>query len=242
MKGIIFTAPMVRALLEKRKPVTRRLQGLEEINKNPDHWKFYNSLDGIFAFRSGSCADDCDIKFAKPPYRPGEIVYVRETWAITNLALDPVSLCNLPQQISVYAGGIHDYDLDPWLTEKMAPRVIYRADLPQRLSHLWRPSIHLPEKYARLKLEIVDVRPERVQEITEEEAIKEGAILHGFGFNSYGLREPGWSMKSAGHPDECFETARWAFGALWQSLYGPDSWAENPWVWRTGLKEVWRKS
>lgn len=92
----------------------------------------------------------------------------------------------------------------------------------------WRPSIHMPRSASRLLLEVTDVRVERVQDISEEDAKTEGVASVGACFRNYSA------------PDMPFEFARTSFFTLWDSInaergYG---WDANPWVWVVEFKVV----
>ena len=86
----------------------------------------------------------------------------------------------------------------------------------------WRPSIHMPRDVSRLTLEITDTSLERLQDISESDARAEG-ITDGGCLN---CGEPGPCGCEAPLPD-----ARDGFIRLWRSIYGDESWANNPWVW-----------
>ncbi len=112
-----------------------------------------------------------------------------------------------------------------WVRETWA-NVLYKplflkadnVDLPKG-TH-WRPSIHMPRWASRISLEIVDVRVECLNQITEEDARAEGCISNCEKFN----------MKS----QSIVHTSKWQFMTLWDTLYPkkPEyQWAENPWVW-----------
>ena len=90
----------------------------------------------------------------------------------------------------------------------------YAADDETGWQHGWKPSIHMPRWASRLTLEITDVRVERLNEISEEDAIAEGVSVDGVG-------NPGGPMR----------VHQRAFKILWNQINGPDSWAANPWVW-----------
>lgn len=85
-----------------------------------------------------------------------------------------------------------------------------------------KPSIHMPRWASRLTLEITDIRVERLQDISEEDAIAEGcestATLTSDGLDYTGLY------------------AQEHFSHLWQSIYGEESWDSNPWVWCVSFK------
>jgi len=102
----------------------------------------------------------------------------------------------------------------------------YRADGDSSRVLKWHPSIHMPRWASRINLEITAVRVERVQDITEEDAIKEG--VNG-GCLNCGVKAPcGCSMP---RPD-----FRDGFAFLWQSIY--DNWDTNPWVWVYTFRRV----
>jgi len=99
-----------------------------------------------------------------------------------------------------------------WVRETFAPcdfgDYMYRADYGQ-LSDVaikWKPSIHMPRMASRITLEITGVRVERLQDISEEDAITEGIPYQGNQFDTIG-----------------------AFSDLWNSVYS--NWDANPWVW-----------
>lgn len=100
---------------------------------------------------------------------------------------------------------------------------IYRASTPAEHDDgiRWRSPIHMPRAASRILLEITDVRVERLQDITGEDAIAEGVL----------------------EIDQKHSFAAWIgamdmFAGLWQSIYGPESWSENPWVWVITFKKI----
>lgn len=133
MKLILFHAAMVRAILDRRKTVTRRV-----VKPQPKTNLFPVPVgigwDGYFAEKDSFC-------MVRPPYFPGDILYVREAWQ--------------------YMGSVSDDSL-------AADRYIYRADWEGKKQPLaWRSSIHMPRKAARIFLRVTDVRAEKLQEINE---------------------------------------------------------------------------
>lgn len=181
MKGILFNAEMVRAILDGRKTVTRRMikpQPTENVEEIHGVWCEQWDVD------RGDGYVDQDARPLRSPYLPGEIVYVKETWMGTRDCLS------------------------------------YKASDPRQIIEFnydrWHPSIHMPEWASRIHLEIISVRPERVQEITEEEAMREGVNWQ----DNAGLAR---------------FTARKMFITLWGSIH-PGSWDQNSWVWRVEFK------
>lgn len=120
----------------------------------------------------------------EPPYHVGDIIYVRETWLKGD-------------------DGLH-YRADETPISKEA-REAY--------GYKWKPSIHMPKVAARLFLKVTDVMAERIQDITEDGANKEGFdnVLPVF-------------------------TAKELFQAEWNSIY--KNWDENPWVWVIEFEKV----
>lgn len=115
-----------------------------------------------------------------------------------------------------------------------------RMDLVYRATHdgpppggKWHPSIFMPRWASRILLEITNVRVERLNDISEEDAINEGIIKDSDGFfiasdspeAHHFLRQP-------------HLTAKGAFHTLWESINGPGSWESNPWVWVIEFKRV----
>lgn len=99
----------------------------------------------------------------------------------------------------------------------------YKADksIADKLVLSWKPSIHMPKAAARIWLRITNIRVERLHEITEEDAIKEGVMkLSDEGFWKYYQSEPYWC-----------HSAKRSFETLWYSINGEESWNVNPWVW-----------
>lgn len=102
----------------------------------------------------------------------------------------------------------------------------------------WKPSIHMPRWASRLTLKITDVRVERVQDITDEDAKSEGAKFYGHididKFHKEGFRDPPrWSLVTPNTTAQCLSTPKWAFANLWNSINEKRGlgWDANPWVW-----------
>jgi len=183
-RPILFSGPMVRAILDGRKTQTRR------VVKNQE---WYN-LKGEYGDRLRS-VDRC-------PYgTAGERLWVRETWTPDHAPFYP----HFPVAYRADAG--FDYERNE-RGETYSPE--QKAWFPYR----WRPSIHMPRIASRITLEITGVRVERLQDISESDAIAEGVSN---------------DMPIAWQTGD--DTPRGMFGELWESINGPDSWAANPWVW-----------
>lgn len=115
-----------------------------------------------------------------------------------------------------------------------------------RVSNNVCPSIHMPRWASRITLEVMSVKVERLQDISEEDAKEEGAFFTDYGRTCYHTwdgpdacpappehhqQKNGWAMQGTSSSDQCLGSARMAFANLWQSINGPGSWETNPWVW-----------
>ena len=122
---------------------------------------------------------------------------------------------------------------ETWATEEHEGKVVYRATDEGHFPIVdgkWKPSIHMPRWASRILLEIVSVRVERLQDISEEDAKSEG------------VRWDGEYWRGGTHPikktDQCWSTVSDAFKALWKAINGPGSWDANPWVWVIEFKRI----
>lgn len=201
MKPILFNTGMVTALLEGRKTVTRRL-----IKPQPgaDAKMAYTYAAG----RKQDCGKWRDLQTGQqwnPPYHAEDVLYVRETWCLR------------------YDGEKYFYLADK-NTEREEDKLLDYADVR------WHPSIHMPKEAARIFLKVKSVRLERLQDITDAEALKEGCT---------GLRCDHPGMDEHGCVD-CYNTG-WLeppvadFMYLWDYTIKPADlptygWEANPWV------------
>ncbi|HHQ5720040.1 TPA: morphogenetic protein [Klebsiella variicola subsp. variicola] len=209
-RGMIFNAEMVRAILDGRKTQTRRPVKFPVHDKNLGCELAGNELAGEL-----SAGNYLNSAFGKP----GDRIWVRET----------------------FQGPLFDYDLmdsyckDPTPFEK-PEFCVYKADgvpapefydADDELHCCWRPSIHMPRWASRILLEITDVRVERLNAISQEDAQAEGMELTGW--------RPTYSDPDSGGE---VMTPYDNFAELWSSIYGDESWKANPWVWVISFKRV----
>lgn len=188
-RPILFSGQMVRAILEGRKTMTRRIVKPQPVNEWNWHPKPGESICGNKRMWLRLC-----------PYgQPGDRLWVRETWAAP-----------------------HAYD---HLLPRMFPREarIHYAATEERGGLLWRSSIHMPRWTSRITLEIVDIRVERLLDISEEDARLEGIDLGGFQSMTEGIAGREHRIK---------------FRELWETINGPGSWDANPWVWVVEFKRI----
>ncbi|BBP76466.1 hypothetical protein PHLH7_25700 [Pseudomonas sp. Ost2] len=200
---------MVRAILEGRKTVTRR-----EVKKQAALDCLAAGFEPAFLALPGN-ADLC-------PYgKPGDRLWVRETFAFADKS------------------GSHDAAPDEhWRPARpgMEPEIYrcwYRASDGHTADGFWKPSIHMPRWASRILLEISEVRVERLQDISEEQALAEGIIPHVRGGWHWHPHDPSnvddWHQFG-------FKSPAFAFQDLWIGTGG--DWDANPWVWVVEFKRV----
>lgn len=237
-RGILYSAAMVRALLAGRKTQTRRL-----VKPQPyEHLRRDLSAELIWRPRRGQSlrysSEHAMLAAMLPncPYgQPGDRLWVRETWMP-----DPPRDGTWP---STSFDGCKPRDMSLIPERFHAPAFcIYRATWEGHALHGWTPAIHMFRWASRMVHELTLVRCERLQEISEADAIAEGlAVRSGVdAFNAQGLPEYGLPEWAKGTSDE----TRWnvsavqAYRSIWSEINGPDSWDANPWVWALSFKEA----
>ncbi|WP_394521668.1 hypothetical protein C1N60_08765 [Pantoea sp. SGAir0184] len=196
-RGMIFNAEMVRAVLDGSKTQTRRML-------TPRQLKMIDTAAAIgecYPLESGYQHENSQSYYREwcPFGAVGDRLWVRETFGFS---------------IRSVGGSPHE-------------QVVYRASKPDAVRLYdcngkpdpmkWTPSIHMRRKYSRITLEITGVRVERLQDISDIDAIAEGCSTA--------------DMRSG-------DSARDVYARLWSSIYGADSWQANPWVWVIEFKRV----
>ncbi|MBB4813876.1 hypothetical protein HNP03_002503 [Pseudomonas rhodesiae] len=198
-RPILFSAPMVRAILEGRKTVTRR-----EVKKRPALDCLAAGFEPAFLTLPGN-ADLC-------PYgKPGDRLWVRETTEIDEQTSDGVVLSKYSadgEPVHYSSGDDPEYN-----------GTVAHWDYPRRS----RPSIHMKRWACRILLEITDVRAERLQDISEDQAKAEGVRLMRDCSDTWVSREGPGSLVTP------WPTAKEAFSDLWNTINGPQAWAANRW-------------
>lgn len=228
-RGMIFNSEMVRAILAGRKTQTRRvIANIGNDNCLPLQ-KRTKTKDGIYTH-----VMDSPIYGLCPFGKTGDRIWVRETWSDVNLEGIPAvayradgDVCSLMEDKSLLDDdGAFNYD-DARVTKYHFSA--WYSDLIDGVEGNWHPSIHMPRWASRILLEITDVRVERLNAISEEDARAEGIIDGG--------------CLNCGEPDPCGcanpePDATDAFAYLWQSIYGQENWNANPWVWVIEFKRI----
>ena len=216
-KPVLFNTEMVKAILEGRKTVTRRVIKRDISNQ------FDCEADGTAIAYIDQATGDSYKPWEVCRFKKGDYLYVRETWCKGAIDCGEetdgrdvlyVSQCEGEDDYILKAHALHEN--------------VGIEDV------VWRPSIHMPKEAARIFLKVTDVRVERLQDMEEEDAIKEG--IH-----------PKMCPNCTGIDcDLCSEseyTVMDEFMYLWNSTikkadldkYG---WEENPWVWVIEFERV----
>lgn len=222
-RPIIFSAPMVRALLAGRKTQTRRVLSLRRYRGftefGPSDTAGY---DWHFRRADGCWCDVTDARLQELlPYAVGDQLYVREAWNCFSFSQDG--------EVAWPAKRIptkSEFDELHELGVRGDWQLVY-AESERAREHFadqkWRPSIHMPRWASRLTLTVTDVRVQRLQAISEADALAEGIVEH-----EATMTDP--AEYTIGPDSELYFSAADAYQSLWNSLHGTGAWDENPWV------------
>ena len=224
MKAILFNTAMVRAILDGEKTCTRRIikkeipEGYEPLGfvlYPTDETEFGNLVFG---------GKGANVYYAKPPYKVGDILYVRETWANTWTPDGEV-------------GFVYKADGEP----KDFP---YWGNAKQGKHEVWMPSIHMPKEAARVFLKVTSVRAERLKDITDQGCMNEGIRE----FTKDGIVKKYDTEPNMHTWEKMPRTPREAFEKLWNSTLKFilkrewNGWTNlfefNPWVWVIEFEKV----
>ncbi len=197
-RAILFSGPMVRSVLDDTKTQTRRkVKGLPIVlNRVTD------SLEvDVANIENGRFAQLCPCPYGQP----GDRLWVRETWQHSNHPYGPYDEDCMVFYRADFLDDVHGPD------GEKSPEGRYRT---------WRPSIHMPRTASRTTLEISAVRVERLQDISPDDCIAEGA----------------WPVekRALGRGHEAVA----AFRTLWEEINGCGAWEVNPWVWVLEFRRV----
>lgn len=208
MKPILFNTAMVRAILDGEKTCTRR------VLKLPKHIE--KQRNGLYILcAEGSTYSDKEFKdvidYINPPYKVGDILYIRETWANTWTPDSDI-------------GFVYKADGEP----KNFP---YWGNAKQGKHEVWMPSIHMPKEVARIFLKVTSVKAERLQDIDEEQAKKEGARKISW-YQPFGTKIED-EQKYVGSLVNHEINYKTGFADIWDRTVKEEkySWEGNPWVW-----------
>lgn len=212
---MLFAGNMVEALLKDKKKQTRRALKEQPVKKGENWW-----LGGV----------NWDVKYGKvipaPGYslsekagiKPGDIIWVRETWFSTRFDCKEQLLQGNTDHIKYKA----DRDYDP---------------VKDCVGRNWKPSLHMPKEACRIFLKVTSVHAERLQDIPEDDAIDEGVIRDVNMPINFINR---WFYRDYTGETSCCGDARSSFMTLWKKMFGAESWKANPWVWVIKFERIER--
>ncbi|AOJ74366.1 MULTISPECIES: hypothetical protein [Burkholderia cepacia complex] len=230
-RPILFSGPMVRAILEGRKTQTRRIIKLP--HNNPlGAWEPTTAGGGSVKYAGGTPAPelaaiwhtrtgDC---YVCPHGDVGDRLWVRETHEVRRIGTETFEGARPTRR---YAGIA--YQADDGRAEVDIDLDTFQA-LDAKGSRGWTPSIHMPRWASRITLEIRGVRAERLQSISEADAIAEGIDRTAAGF---------WSTYDQSDTNGTY-SPRLSYQCLWDGINAArgHGWDANPWVWVVEFRKV----
>lgn len=244
-RPILFSAPMILALLGNRKTQTRRIVKPQPVcsthefwQKHPDFVPSFNEED--WSLYCGVCGGGqrltrTNVTGIRNPYGVnGDRLWVKETfapWRNTSIEypLEWESLVTSDDR-----GGL---TLKQWVEEygHQNVNVAYRADGENEEG--WMSPLFMPRWASRLTLEITEVRVQRLQDISDDDCVAEGMRIHENPSCEVGV---GRFMYTAfpGEHSLWDLNAKTAYRNLWESINGKDSWDANPWLWCISFRKV----
>lgn len=210
-RPMLFSAPMVRALLEGSKTQTRRVAKFKPrdagCNLSFSAMRVGHYMTGKpeagFVLHAG--AGDSTFPLICPYGQPGDRIWVRETFQ------GPLFDGERMDEFRRDSSKFEKPEFCVFAADGGGPPEFQDAD--DNLFCRWRPSIHMPRWASRIQLEIVAVRVERLQAISYDDAVAEGI-------------------------DHEYPKAVAQYHALWEQINGAGSWSANPWVWVVEFKRV----
>lgn len=220
IKPILFNTEMVKAILEGRKTTTRRVIKRTPSNDEPcgyGFWKSYEERDGrwyIKDYTHSPCwftLEEYISRFSK--YHVGDILYVRETWLAHSRGLNTLAV---------------KYKADDAVNEIVSfTKERFKKFFKFADQEKWQPSLFMPKEAARLFLKVTDVRIERLQDITEEQAKSEGAYMPCYKVDTGELTSDSVTL----------------FSVIWDGTLKKEQlelyrWNANPWVWTIDFEVV----
>ena len=209
-RPLMFSAPMIRAILAGEKTVTRRAvkwrvkmfpEGVTEPSDHPGAPTWEPHSEHVVGHEHPDGTIFCGAPVLRCPALDGDRLWVRETFA--------------------------EYEPD----DVLGSRFYYRADhatgecqVRPGMFLKWKPAIHMPRTASRITLDVTNVRIERLHAITDAEALLEG-VRHYDPEHLWNVPRPPFAPREV-------------FTRLWCAINGDASWSSNPWVWRIEFKRV----
>lgn len=228
-KPILFSVAMVNAILAGRKTQTRRIVKVPSWSHD-DYMppRLYPNIDGLHMV----CDDTRCLAPVPCPYgKPGDRLWVKEAYyAWGKWVRNGLTKSGRQAWKFVQVGTSVRY-MDGSKPSKTAKR-------DGETGWVYRHGRFMPKKHSRITLEISEVRVQRLQEISEKDAIAEG-IRWDLNADPYaGFGPNACKYRSVVNANKSFNTAMGAFRELWESINGADSWNLNPWVWAISFRQV----
>ena len=218
-RPILFSAPMVRALLDGRKTQTRRLCKWANNPFSPalsyivacDEPGWFGDEEGEIQFNSG--------------YAPGDRLWVKERFTVQQVNRHTSMDGRHVRTCIDFDAGPAGYEARQWVAtlEPDTPKILQAVKERRDGTRPLVPGIFLPRIASRLTLTVTDVRVQRLQECSEEDAEAEGCVWDSA--DGYDV----WYVPGAKMPRDG-ATARECYGLLWNSINGAGSWESNPWI------------
>lgn len=241
-RPILFSAEMVRALIDGHKTQTRRVV----------KWKPLPGEERTNLGYSGMSVGD----YCTGAPDSGKVLYCRRNGGVWHQITEPV-------HCPYGAAGDRLWVRETWMPSiDVEGDVRYAADYDAAgLAHMrsiqrWRPSIHMPRRASRITLEVADVRVERIREIALHDTLAEGIRIPVNARTGHPLlaltgakhlpgdylgKQNRDYMRMNGAPGGEFDEADWVrahFAALWDNINGGGSWEQNPWVWVVTFRRI----
>ena len=227
-RPILFSAPMVRAILAGTKTQTRRAIKQQPLRAHQPDIEGYSLQD--FSDNPDTLFDH---KHVPCPYgQPGDRLYVRETWRV-GARWDDSKPSDIPPNICTVLYKAGGFTTNGDNGERIHGGECSNPDWAGKT----RTAIHMPRWASRIDLEITGVRVERLNAISEADAAAEGIIKYDMGGHG--------PLFGTGYPDTdpcARDTPVGAYAALWESINGAGSWDANPWVWVVEFQRVGQRS
>ena len=207
-RPILFSAPMVRAILAGDKTQTRRMMKFlyQEIVKRDD--------GAIWPWSEHPHKPD-DFWHPCPYGQVGDRLWVRETF-VQGFEYDAVT-----DRLRQFDDDGNELPKTTWY--RATDSISWSDDAGWETNVPWKPSIHMPRSACRIKLEITGVRVERLWDISDFDAEDEGTRI--------------WAAEAQKNGNK-FSSIRSAWQAMWESINGSDSWQANPWVWVVEFRRI----
>lgn len=234
-RPILFSASMVRAILDGKKTQTRRVVKSSRAN-NAELWRRFGDepllWESLVKGENGAYEHDW---FTKCPYGTvGDQLWLRESWRIGAWNKDESKLCidycDGPrlEWIKIKEGFVKYWEQSTHDAHKSEHKETGNGFKwkPGESPCRWRPSIHMPRWASRINLLIKSIRVERLNEISEDDAKAEGVEPFFSTHQSIGRDQ---TMTTGERISDCEHRA--SFACLWDDIHGDNSWQQNPWVW-----------